>query len=330
MPTSQDVDGLLDRYSADVVHFTYPVKWPTRRPYIFEPHDIQHCHFPEFFSEDVLHWRHRAYGEGIRNAAFVVCGTWWTKRDIMRNYGVGADKVAVVPRNSVMARTELSPEREAEVAAEAKLPKHFAYYPAMTFPHKNHLRLLEAMRLLRDRKGIKIFLVCTGRPYKPFHPKLLEAVQAYGLQKQVMFLGSVSPELLATCYKRAHFIVFPSLLEGLSQSLLESLYHFKAIVAAKQSSIPETIGDAGLLFDALNVDEIADVLERAWLDTGLLKALRAKTRANLARYKWDRALIALTACYKYAAGWTLTANEREALDRALLEYSPEERQEANG
>jgi glycosyltransferase involved in cell wall biosynthesis len=186
------------------------------------------------------------------------------------------------------------------------------------------------MRLLRDRKGIKIFLVCTGRPYKPFHPKLLEAVQAYGLQKQVMFLGSVSPELLATCYKRAHFIVFPSLLEGLSQSLLESLYHFKAIVAAKQSSIPETIGDAGLLFDALNVDEIADVLERAWLDTGLLKALRAKTRANLARYKWDRALIALTACYKYAAGWTLTANEREALDRALLEYSPEERQEANG
>jgi hypothetical protein len=49
MPTKAEIDALLDRYLIDVVHFTYPVKWPTRRPYIFEPHDIQQFHFPEFF-----------------------------------------------------------------------------------------------------------------------------------------------------------------------------------------------------------------------------------------------------------------------------------------
>ena len=51
MPTKAEIDALLDRYLIDVAHFTYPVKWPTRRPYIFEPHDIQQFHFPEFFPD---------------------------------------------------------------------------------------------------------------------------------------------------------------------------------------------------------------------------------------------------------------------------------------
>ena len=109
MPSRQQIDALLDRYDVDVAHFTYPVKWPTRRPYIFEPHDIQQVHFPEFFPPDVLRWRHETYTDGIRNSAFVVCGTWWTKRDIMRHFGVPREKVAVIPRSSAMGRAEVAP-----------------------------------------------------------------------------------------------------------------------------------------------------------------------------------------------------------------------------
>jgi glycosyltransferase involved in cell wall biosynthesis len=322
MPSRAEIDAFLDRYNADVVHFTYPVTWPTRRPFIIEPHDIQQHHFPEFFSADVLHWRHRVYGEGIRNAAFVVCGTWWTKRDIMHHYEVPASKVAVIPRSSTMARATLTPNREAEVVAAAHLPATFAYYPAMTFPHKNHLRLFEAIALLRDRKGIKVNLVCTGRPYGPFHPTLLDAIVRQRLGEQVRFLGPVSDDLLTACYRRARFIMFPSLLEGHSQSLLESLYHHKPIVAAKQSSIPETVGAAGLLFDALDVEDIAAALERAWTEDGLLTDLAAKTEGSFERYRWDRAILTLSACYKQAVGRALTAEEQLALDRALLEHEP--------
>src|SRR6185503_5707203 len=97
MPSKGEVDALLDQYGIDVAHFTYPVKWPTRRPYIFEPHDIQQVHFPEFFPPDILRWRHETYTDGIRNSAFVVCGAWWTKRDIMLHFGVPSEKVAVIP-----------------------------------------------------------------------------------------------------------------------------------------------------------------------------------------------------------------------------------------
>jgi glycosyltransferase involved in cell wall biosynthesis len=324
MPSKGEVDALLDKHRIDVAHFTYPVKWPTRRPYIFEPHDIQQVHFPEFFPPDILRWRHETYTDGIRNSAFVVCGTWWTKRDIMRHFGVSREKVAVIPRSSSMGRAKIEPAAAKKLAAEPGLPDTFMYYPAMTFPHKNHLRLLEAMAMLRDKQALTVNLVCTGRPYKPFHPTILTAIKQHGLQDQVKFLGRISEELLAVCYQQCKFIVFPSLLEGHSQSLLEALYHRKPIVAAKQSSIPETIGDAGHLFDALDVGSMAKAIGEAWTDPGLLARLHDNARFSFERYGWDRALVTLTACYKHAAGRKLSPEERVALDRALLEKMPED------
>jgi glycosyltransferase involved in cell wall biosynthesis len=232
--------------------------------------------------------------------------------------------VAVVPRSSTMARSTLSAADEDLIAANARLPDRYMYYPAMTFPHKNHLRLFDAMALLRDRKGVRLNLICTGRTYKPFHPTVLDAVKKLGLDSQVRFLGTVPDGLLAVCYKRAEFIVFPSLLEGHSQSLLEALYHGKAIVAARQSSVPETVGAAGYLFDALDVESIAAALEKAWMHKTLRSQLAANTEGSFDRYRWDRALLTLTACYKSAAGMTLSSQERAALDRALLEDKPED------
>ena len=324
MPKRAEIDALLDRHGVDVVHFTYPVKWPTRRPFIFEPHDIQQHHFPEFFSPDVLAWRKKTYGEGIRQAAFVVCGTWWTKRDIMKWYGVPARQVAVIPRSSAMGRAEVSADEEWALAAEADLLAPFMFYPAMTFPHKNHLRLFETMARLRDQKGLKLQLVCTGRAYAPFHPELEAAVERLGLKDQVRFLGVVSDALLAVCYRRARFLVFPSLLEGHSQSLLEALWQGRAIVAANQSSIPETIGGAGLLFDGTSTDEMTAALERAWTDDDLIATLEAKAPAASDHCRWDRAIVTLTACYKSAAGRPLGPAEQAALDRALLAERPED------
>ena len=324
MPKRAEIDALLDRHGVDVVHFTYPVKWPTRRPFIFEPHDIQQHHFPEFFSPDVLAWRKKTYGEGIRQAAFVVCGTWWTKRDIMKWYGVPARQVAVIPRSSAMGRAEVSADEEWALAAEADLLAPFMFYPAMTFPHKNHLRLFETMARLRDQKGLKLQLVCTGRAYAPFHPELEAAVERLGLKDHVRFLGVVSDALLAVCYRRARFLVFPSLLEGHSQSLLEALWQGRAIVAANQSSIPETIGGAGLLFDGTSTDEMTAALERAWTDDDLIVTLEAKAPAASDHCRWDRAIVTLTACYKSAAGRPLGPAEQAALDRALLAERPED------
>ncbi len=94
------------------------------------------------------------------------------------------------------------------------------------------------------------------------------------------------------------------------------------MVGAQQSSIPETVGEAGLLFDGLDVEAMASALQRAWTDQALLDHLAAAGRGSFDRYRWDRALSTLTACYKTAAGRPLSPAERADLDRALLETKP--------
>ena len=94
-------------------------------------------------------------------------------------------------------------------------------------------------------------------------------------------------------------------------------------MARSQRQWSEAAG-AGLLFDGESVDEMVVALERAWRDDGLIAALEAKAPAASDHCRWDRAILALTACYKSAAGRPLGPAEHAALDRALLAERPED------
>ena len=310
------IDDFLKAQQIDVVHFGYAYNYRTTLPFIYEPHDVQHKTYPEFFTADELRWRDIVYGRGIASASFVVCGTRWTRNNIIEKFNVPPHKVAAIPRSSVHARLELDVSVQNHIAARLRLPQRFAYYPAMTFPHKNHLRLFQAIAILRERHGLKLNLVCTGRPFARHHPVLLEEITRLGLQDQVMLLGRVTEEELVVAFQRAEMIVFPSLFEGLSQSLLESLALGKPIVAANQSSIPETVGDAALLFDGLVVGSMVDALLRAMSRPDEMQSLVDKARRQMARYDWGAASVKLAACYKSAAGRPLSEAEAAALKEA--------------
>ena len=309
-------DGLLDKYDVDVVHFGWPLTFPTRRPFIYEPHDLQHRHYPEFFPPEILRWREQVYGPACRKAAFIVCGTWWTKHDIMRQYDVPSERVAVIPRASGNARAALSPEREAEIAEAYGLPNAFAFYPAMTFVHKNHKRLIEAIAYLRDAGGPKINLVCTGRKIQPTFGEVEALIKQRGLENRVWFLGTVPDDVLTAIYKRAKMIVFPSLFEGLSQSLLEGLNLGRPVVGAQQSSIPETVSDAGLLFDGEDVRSIAVTLAEASSRPDLMAKKAKATAKEMKRYGWEKATDTFIAVYRKAAGRKLSSFQEDLLASA--------------
>ena len=311
-------DAELRALDAEVVHFPYGSTFPTNLPFVFEPHDIQHRHYPEFFHPEQVEWRDRVYGDGCRNAAMVVTGSRWTKKDIMEQFGVPSERIATIPRSSFNARMDVTAARCRELLAEFKLPKKFAYYPAMTFPHKNHLRLFEALALLRDRDGLTVPLVMSGRSYKPHMPTLIRALKQQKLEDQVHLLRVVPDEMLAALFRSATFMVFPSLYEGLSQSLLEGLHVELPIVAATQSSIPETVGPAALLFDGMDTTAMADAIAKAWRQPKAMAALATKGGDYYRRYSWDRGGPMLTAVYRHVTGRKLSAADQDLLHEALL------------
>lgn len=321
LPQAEEPEKLRE-LGAEVIHFPMAQCFVTDLPFIYEPHDLQQFHFPEFFSPEELDYRARIYGYGCLNSRLIVCGTWWTKQDIMHQYALPAERIAVIPRYSVNARVELGSDEQASLLRKAGVGEDFIIYPAMCFPHKNHLRLFEALARLRDKVGRRIVLVCTGRIFEPHHPALLESIAAHGLEDQVRFTGPLEERQYTALLLGARFIVFPSLFEGLSQSLLEGLALGKPIVAARQSSIPETVGEAALLHDGEDVDSIAKSLQFALDHPEEMAVIGREGPDEIRRYDWGRAAQTFVACYKHVVGRTLTGSEEALLSRALSPTPP--------
>lgn len=308
-PSARKADRLLRRRGVSVVHFPYGAHFGTKLPFVYEPWDLQHRHYPEFFTPQESSMRDRMYRSGCREAKLVITGTRWVKEDIVRQYGLPPEKVAVIPRSSLVAREPLSGAEQEEAWRRHCIPEDFAFYPAMTFKHKNHIRLFQALARLRDERGIRLPLVCSGRVWEPNWPAIEEELERLRLRGQVIFLGVVSDAMLASLFRSARFMVFPSLFEGLGAPLLEAMHHRLPILASNATSIPEVVGDAGILFDGQNVDAILDALSHAVNGRDALDRVASLGPAILSRYNWEKAAKTFVACYRHAAGRPLSEEQ---------------------
>ena len=121
------------------MHFPIQDAFTTELPSIYQPHDLQHLHFPEFFSRWERERRERIYRTHCERAEMVVAMTSWGKRDLIEHYGLPDEKVRVVPWGSVLWEyPKPSAVRTRALRARLSLPDEFLLYPAQTWPHKNH------------------------------------------------------------------------------------------------------------------------------------------------------------------------------------------------
>lgn len=309
-PDPRKADAFLAAHGASVVHVTFPTAFSTGVPIVFEPWDLQHRHHPEFFEPAEWRVRDQLYREGCERAGLVVTATRWTKRDVVDQYGIAPEKIAVVPRGPAETRPDPSPDAVERIRRSLNLPDRFAFFPAMTFPHKNHLRLFEALAILRDRHGLALPLVCTGRPYEPHWRAIQQGVARHGLEGQVTLLGAVSDETLAALFKAAAFLVFPSLFEGLGLPVLEALASGLPVLASDATCLPEIAGDAARYFDATRTESIVDALLFAERQPDRLRATLQAAPASLARCAWPKAAATFIACYRAVAGAPLSPEQR--------------------
>jgi glycosyltransferase involved in cell wall biosynthesis len=294
--TRRRADARLRPHGASVVHFPYPHHFPTTLPFVYEPWGLPHVHFPQHFAPGEPEWMDRLYRGGCEEAALVVTATRWVKKDIVASYGIAPEKVAVIPRVPAAPAQPAAPP-----AARPGLPADFALFPAMTWPTKNHIGLLRALARLRDAHGVKLHVVCTGRPYKPHWNEILAERAALKLGDQVHFLGAVSGAELTSLFRAARFLVFPSLFEGLGLPPLEAFQHGLPVVASNAGGIPEVVGEAALLFDPESEESLVGALLKAVREPGLLAELRARGTARLERFSPVKMAKMFVTCYRHAA-----------------------------
>jgi glycosyltransferase involved in cell wall biosynthesis len=316
-PEAYQADPVLRANGAQVVHFPYAVPFGTDLPFVYEPWDLQHRHLPDFFHRGEVAWRDRVYGDACRNAAYVVVATRWTRQDIVKQFGINPARIVVIERGPGVGARASDPETIARVRAQRDLPEGFAFFPAMSFPHKNHIRLLEALAILRDRHNLVVPLVGIGRIYRLHWPLVIETLDRFKLHGQVQLFGQVSEEELNAMFALARFMVFPSLFEGLGLPVLEAQQLGVPVLSSTASCLPEVAGDGALYFDPADPEAIAAAIRRVYEEPELLPGLVERGAENLQRFSWPAAAATFAACYRSAAGLPLDEEQAALMDAAL-------------
>ena len=293
-------DGTIEAAGADVMHFPFQSAFRTTVPSIYQPWDLQHLHLPEFFTPAQQARRAAAYPLFCRQATLVVVASAWVKADVVESFGIPPDRIEVVP---VPPPTDAYPAPgEAERAAireRLALPERFVYYPAQTWPHKNHARLFQALRLLADG-GLEVPLVGTGR--RNDHYATLEAqARELGIEGQLHFLGYVEPAVVTVLYSTARALVFPSLYEGWGLPIVEAFRAGLPVACSNVTSLPELVGNAALVFDPLDPASIADAIEQLWTDDALASKLAADGRRVAEAFDWRTTAQAMRRHYRRVA-----------------------------
>jgi len=310
-------DGTAERSGADLVHLTLQAGFRTPLPTIYQPYDLQHVHLPQFFTPWVRRWRDETYARLAAEASSVVVMSSWVRDDVVRHLHLAPEKVRVIPWGPITQEyPEPSAEELARTRQQLRIPETFALYPAQTFPHKNHLALLEAVDLAR-RRGVSIHVVCSGKQTEHY-PAIARRLAALGLGGQVSFVGYVSPVELQCLYRLARFLVFPSLFEGGGMPVFEAFSARTPVACSNVTGVPQQAGNAALLFDLRDRSAIADAMIRLWNDEALRAELVRRGEERVSRFTWDRTARTYRALYRLTAGRLLTAE-----DRALLEAPPE-------
>jgi len=313
-------DGTIDHtLAADVMHFTVQRAFLTRVPSIYHPHDLQHIHLPQFFDDAERRKREVTYRTYCKQAKMVAAAATWVRDDFIEQFDLPNEKVQVVPLAPILTEyAEPTPPDLAATPEKYGLPERFILYPAQTWPHKNYLRLVEALAVLRERYGLLVPLVACGRMNEFFATIEARAVEL-GVRNQLHFLDFIPGFDVQCLYRLCRAVVIPTLFEAASGPLNDAFLAGAPAACSNVTALPRQAGDAAIVFDPHEPAAIARAVRQLWTDDALCKTLATRGRERVAQFSWDKTARHFRAHYRRIAGRPLTDEDRHFIhDEPLL------------
>ncbi len=271
-PNPASLGSVAEASRLDLLHFPtqVPPTFDFDRPFSITMHDVQELHFPHFFTAEERRERAVRYLWSLRGAQRVAVSFEHVKRDLIRYFQVPEEKIDVLPlpcHKVVLEGESAIADADSQLEFLAREPTAFLLYPAHTWEHKNHLRLIQAFEAVRRNLGEDVWLICTGNHYAPYFPSIEKRLSASPLRDRILFPGIVEVSTLRWLYENARAVVVPSLYEAGSFPLLEAMGLGAPVICAATTSLPDTIAERELVFDPLDPVAMAASMERIVSDT---------------------------------------------------------------
>lgn len=321
VPSHRRYDLFVERLTPDVVHFPYQWFQHTSAPSLFNPWDLQHVHFPQFFDAETIRQRQSGYALACAHASLVEVASAGTRDDLMTYLHVPASKISVVPRSApTLSLPFPDPAALSATRRAYGLPERFAFYPAHTWPHKNHRRLMEAVAMLRDR-GCRVDVVLAGRR-TDFWPQVARLIDDLGIADRVRHLGFVPREHIRPLYRLATCTVFPTLFEGYGFPAVEALAEASPLLCSDLPVLRGHSGDAAEYFDPYSVEDVARALAVVIRDERFREQLQCRGAALVHAASPEAAARTFRALYRKLAGVELSYEDRRLIETAGRAQGP--------
>lgn len=261
----------LDSQNIDLVYFLSPSALSLlllTHNYIITVWDLCHRDSPEFpevnnFREFEL--REQLYIKSLKKAIAVLSDSEIGKKNIIMRYGIDKNRVYIVPFvpsiNCVQANF-------VNIEEKYKISGEYIYYPAQFWPHKNHIYIIDALVILKE-KGIHLMVVFSGSN-KGNLDYLLQYASQVGVSDLIKYIGFAPNEEIYSLYKNSLAMVMPSYFGPTNIPPLEAFSIGTPVIYSDLDGLNAQVGDAALLCDLKNPNNLAEHL-RSLLETENLR-----------------------------------------------------------
>jgi glycosyltransferase involved in cell wall biosynthesis len=250
-------------------------------------HDTASIDHPEWFDTRFSAWYRSITPILARRVSRLITVSEFSKRRLIELTGIPASRIAVIP-NGVDARFHpRSPEEIRQVTKRTGIPtKNYLLSVSSLEPRKNLPRLLEAWRLSTARLPADVWLVVAGAEGKD---NIFRAESIETIPPRVLFAGFVADDDLPALYSGAIALLYPSMYEGFGLPPLEAMAAGTVPIVGNSSSLPEVVGEAGILVDPFRVDELGEAIVRI-VEYNELRAKLSLLGIQRGReFTWERA-----------------------------------------
>ena len=281
----------IDVWFSPNLHFTSLSK---RVRHILMLHDLSFLHYPQFFSIKGRLWHRSVHPKKqIAKANTIFVPSAHSARDVIQTYTVNKEQVHVIHPavgTSIVAHRESSSERMQNIY---DLPKLYMLYLGTLEPRKNIEGILEAYAksAFLKKKCPIVFAGALGYKGKKYK-QMIEQTEG------ALYMGYVDEGDKYALYSSARVLVYPSLYEGFGLPVLEALTCGTPVIASHRASLPEVVGEAGILVNPYNTDELRKAMERVVHKDTLYNKLQSQTQQQVNTFSWDAAIQTLMDIYE--------------------------------
>ncbi len=275
-----------------------PAPWPG--PIVTTIHDLSVLRSPRWHPPDRVRWYDRDFFAALPRSRHFITVSQFSKHEMVALLGIAPARITPI---ALAPRPVFGPRPAELVTAwltRRRLPRDYLLYAGTIEPRKNVDGLLAAYARLPSATRGRFALLMAGA--SGWGAQTVEAlIRRHGLTGQVRVLGYVEDEELAYLYAGARALVWPTFYEGFGLPPLECMASGTPVITSNTSSIPEVVGDAGILVDPHDVSAISDAIRRVLEDRQLAQSLSARGLVRSRKFSWARTAAGHAAIYRQLA-----------------------------